>query len=69
MRLYLAAILATYAVSSMADIVGSFSALQRVPVPANIGEYAVNRTINGQNMVFLIYFLKGSDGVWRIDAM
>lgn len=53
----------------MPEIISSYSPLQRVSISANIGEYAVNRTINGQNRIFLIYFLRGADGVWRLDAM
>lgn len=52
-----------------AGIVGSYSPLQRVSISADIGEYAVNRTIRGVNNIFLIYFLKDADGVWRLDAM
>ena len=53
----------------MPDIVASFSPLQRVSLSPAIGEYAVNRTIDGRDRIFLIYFLKDADGVWRIDAM
>jgi hypothetical protein len=54
---------------NMPDIVASYSPLQRVSLAPEIGEYAVSRTIDGRNRIFLIYFLRGSDGVWRIDAM
>jgi len=53
----------------MPEIIASYSPLQRVSVQADIGEYAINRTINGQNRLFLVYFLKDADGVWRLDAM
>ena len=55
--------------SSMPDIVASYSALQRSSISPSIGEYAINRTIDARNRIFLIYFLKDFDGVWRIDAM
>ena len=48
------------------------SASQSVTVtgqPPSAGECAISRTIDGRDRVFLIYFLKDSDGVWRIDAM
>ena len=38
-------------------------------ISASIGEYAVVRTKNGVRNIFYIYFLRGSDGVWRIDEM
>lgn len=50
-------------------IVSSYSGLQRVSISADIGEYAVNRTIRGLNNIFLVYFLKDADGVWRLDSM
>ncbi len=53
----------------MGGIVASYSPLQRVSISEDIGEYAVNRTYQGQNRLYLIYFLKGADGVWRVDAM
>lgn len=50
-------------------IISSYSPLQRVNVSEEIGEYAVNRLIDGKNSLFLIYFLKDVDGIWRIDSM
>ena len=38
-------------------------------VAGGVGEYAINRVIDGVNRIFLVYFLQGTDGVWRIDAM
>lgn len=53
----------------MPRIVSSFSPLQRVQILERIGEYAINRTIDGVNRVFFIYFLQDSDGIWRLDSM
>ena len=50
-------------------IAGSFSPLKRLAISADIGEYAINRTIDGVNRIFFIYFLLEADGVWRIDSM
>ena len=55
--------------SSMLQIMGSFSNPQTVTVSGEIGEYAINRTIDGVNRIFLIYMLRDVDGVWRIDSM
>jgi hypothetical protein len=38
-------------------------------VSPEIGEYAVNRTVDGVNQVFFIYFMRDVDGVWRLDSM
>mgnify|MGYP000238684870 CR=1 FL=1 len=51
------------------EIVASYSPLQRVSISEDIGEYATNRTINGVDSIFFIYFLKDGDGVWRLDSM
>ncbi|MBI3386971.1 MAG: hypothetical protein HY027_04430 [Deltaproteobacteria bacterium] len=55
--------------ANMPSIVASYSPLQRVSLAPEIGEYGVNRTIDGRDRIFLVYFLHGSDGVWRIEAM
>lgn len=55
--------------AQMPQIIASYSPLRRVSITGEIGEYAINRTIGGRNKLFLIYFLKDSDGVWRLDAM
>jgi PAS domain-containing protein len=53
----------------MPDIVASYSVLARSSITPGIGEYAVVRTENGQKRLYLIYFMLGADGVWRIDEM
>ena len=53
----------------MAEIVASYSPLIRISLSGNIGEFAVNRTIDGELKIFFVYYLKGADGVWRLDSM
>jgi hypothetical protein len=53
----------------MPAIVASYSPLQRVSVSSEIAEFAVNRVIDGVNRVFLIYYVRDGDGVWRLDSM
>jgi Glucodextranase, domain B/Bacterial Ig domain len=53
----------------MADIVASYSPVRALSISDSIGEYGLNRTINGEKRLFLIYFLKNDDGVWRLTAM
>ena len=53
----------------MPAIIGSYSAAQTMSITQDIGEYAINRTIDGVNSLFLIYFLRDVDGVWRLDSM
>jgi hypothetical protein len=51
------------------QIIASYSLLRRVSISEDIGEYAIVRNFNGQNRVYLIYFLRDADGVWRMDGM
>lgn len=54
----------------MPEIIASYSPPQRVEISSDIGEYAINRTVNGQNQIFLIYFKRDEDdGIWRLDSM
>ena len=55
--------------ADMPQIVGTFSDLQSVSLSDGLGEYAINRTINGEDRIFLIYFGRNGDGVWRIGSM
>jgi len=54
---------------SLPQIALSFSPLQLMVVSNGVGEYAINRTIDGVDRVFLLYFLQDTDGVWRLDSM
>ena len=50
-------------------ILSTFSRLQIVDINADYAEYAINRTIDGVNRLFLIYFVKDDNGEWKLDAM
>ena len=54
---------------SMAAIVGSFSDPHTMTLTNELGEYAVTRMIDGEQRVFLIYFGRNGDGLWRIGSM
>ena len=54
---------------SMPQIAATFSDPQSVSLSDGIGEYAINRTINGENRIFFIYFGLNGDGVWRLGSM
>jgi len=48
------------------------TAVSSPPAPVirdDVAEYAVNRTIDDERYLFLVYFLRGVDGVWRLDSM
>jgi Bacterial Ig domain/Glucodextranase, domain B len=54
--------------SAFPSIVASYSQPQKLDLSPELGEYAINRTLDGVNRVFLIYFVQ-MDGAWLIDAM
>jgi len=43
--------------------------LQVVDINADYAEYAINRTIDGLDQVFLIYFIRDENGDWKLDSM
>ena len=45
----------------MPQIVASCSPLRGASISANVAEYGLNRTINGENRLFLIYFLRNNE--------
>lgn len=55
--------------TSMSQILAGFSNLQTVTIDGNVGEYGINRMIDGVNRIFFIYLLRDTDGVWRVDSM
>jgi hypothetical protein len=55
--------------SLLPQIVASFSELQLVTLSSELGEYAINRVVNGEDRIFFIYFGQDGDGVWRLQSM
>ena len=54
---------------NLATIVPQLGTLQSGVISNEIAEYTVLRSTPSGNQAFLIYFLLGEDGVWRIDNM
>ena len=50
-------------------IVSSYTDFTLLEMSPSIAEYVLTRTIDGQPRSFLVTFLLGADGVWRIEAM
>lgn len=50
-------------------ILSTFSDLQPVDINISYAEYAINRTIDGVDRVFLIYFVKNGNGEWKLESM
>lgn len=53
----------------MSAIFASSSPLKSASFSQGVSEYAINRTIDGVNTIFFIYFLQDDDGVWHLDSM
>jgi len=53
----------------MPAIVASYSTLEQVSLTANVAEYAITRMDGTTKRLYLIYFMRDADGVWRIDQM
>ena len=51
------------------SIVASYGPLILVEISGSYATYAVTRTTNGVQRVFVVDFLKDEDGIWRIDSM
>ena len=52
-----------------AEILGSHSTPKQLSAQGDIATYDINRTVNGVNRVVFVYFLRGEDGVRRLDSM
>lgn len=50
-------------------IVSSYTGFTLLEMSPSIAEYVLTRTIDGHPRAFLVTFLLGADGVWRIEAM
>jgi hypothetical protein len=52
-----------------ATIIPTWSAPMSGRLADDVGEYTVGRTIDGQNRLFFIYFVRDDRGIWRLDSM
>jgi hypothetical protein len=53
----------------MPEIVASYSPLAQSSIGDRLAEYAVTRMDGPTKRLYLIYFLRDANGVWRIDGM
>lgn len=53
----------------MSDIVASYSLLYRGKIDNVVAEYVILRPYQDKQQVYMIYFLRNYDGVWRVDGM
>jgi hypothetical protein len=53
----------------MPDIVASYSTPAKAEITPTSGEYGVSRMDGDKRRLYLINFMQGADGVWRVDEM
>ena len=53
----------------MPAIVASYSELEQISLTGDVGEYAITRTDGATKRLYLIYFMRDADGIWRVDGM
>jgi Big-like domain-containing protein/glucodextranase-like protein len=54
---------------NFAQIVATFSGPVTSSLSTNVGEYLIRRSSSGMSRAYFIYFVRGADGVWRLDEM
>ena len=52
----------------MAAIIAGYSALTNIQIDLGMSEYVLNQTSDGANNAFFVYFVRGDDGVWRLES-
>jgi len=52
-----------------ASIIPTWSAPMTGRLADDVGEYTIARSIDGQNRLFFIYFVRDDRGIWRLDSM
>jgi hypothetical protein len=55
--------------SRMPTVISSFSPLLESSLTSTTAEYAIVRNQSGQNNLYFVYFVQGTDGVWRLESM
>jgi len=54
---------------SLPSVVDQLGAIQDGAISSEFAEYSIVRNLPDGQQAFLIYFIRGADGVWRIDGM
>ena len=54
---------------SLASIVDQIGTIAGGGIMGSVAEYVIVRDEGGQQVAFFVYFVRGSDGIWRIGEM
>jgi len=54
---------------SFPGIVASYGTFSTIRISAGYAEYALTRVVGSSRQVFLIYFVRDGDAIWRLDSM
>lgn len=52
-----------------ANVIGSISALSRGKLQSGYVEYFVTRDQGEERDAFTLYYMRGTDGVWRLESL
>jgi hypothetical protein len=55
--------------TSLPTVAGQLGSLSNIVVMEDIGEITVTRDVGSVTQTFMIYLIRGADGVWRIETM
>ena len=55
--------------SSLPTVAGQVGNLSNIVVMEEVGELTVARSVGSDTQVFMMYLIRGSDGIWRIETM
>jgi len=55
--------------AQLPSIVQAVSPITKLELANDYAEYSTVRRVNNVNKVFLIYFVRDGDGIWRVDSM
>jgi hypothetical protein len=56
-------------IRSFSGIVASYGSFWATKIANAYAEYALTRTYNGVAQVYLVYFVRDGNGIWRLDSM
>jgi hypothetical protein len=55
--------------TSLPTVAGQLGTVTNIVVMEDVGELTVARGVGSNAQVFMMYLIRGSDGIWRIETM
>ena len=51
------------------DVRNQLGHIDRIAISTTVAELVILRDVDGAKQTFLIYVMRGEDGIWRIESM